>query len=75
MVIPNGVDINRFYPRAQEQENDKGVCIGYLGRLSPEKNVINMIKAVKALESDKIHLKIAGDGPLYDRIKKKEGGK
>ena len=83
VVIPNGVDINRFYPRAQEQEkkgnlereNDKGVCIGYLGRLSPEKNVIKMIKAVKALESDKIRLKIAGDGPLYDRIKKKEGGK
>ena len=83
VVIPNGVDINRFYPHAPEQEekgnwereNEKGVCIGYLGRLSTEKNLIAMIKAVKALKSDKIRLKIAGDGPLYDKIKKKEGEK
>jgi len=78
VVIPNGVDINRFHPHPREREEkennkkEKGVCIGYLGRLSPEKNVINMIKAVRALESDNICLKIAGTGPLYDKIKKME---
>lgn len=74
VVIPNGVDITRFQPKAKNEERDKkGVCIGYLGRLSPEKNVTNMIKAVKALESDNVYLKIAGTGPLYDKIKRLEG--
>lgn len=76
VVIPNGVDINRFHPQEKDEkasnEQGKGVCIGYLGRLSPEKNIINMIKAVKALESDDIRLKIAGTGPLYDKLKKLE---
>jgi len=76
VVIPNGVDINRFYPGEKDEKGNnkegKSVCIGYLGRLSPEKNVINMIKAVKALELDNIRLKVAGTGPLYDKIKKQE---
>ncbi len=76
VVIPNGVDINRFHPQEKDEkasnEQGKGVCIGYLGRLSPEKNIINMIKAVKALDSDDIRLKIAGTGPLYDKLKKLE---
>ncbi|MCW3133420.1 MAG: glycosyltransferase family 4 protein [Methanophagales archaeon] len=80
VVIPNGVDITRFYPLEEDEKasvkREKGVCIGYLGRLSPEKNIINMIKAVKTLTSesrlDNLYLKIAGTGPLYDKIKKME---
>ena len=76
VVIPNGVDINRFHPAERDEKEsdnkDKSVCIGYLGRLSPEKNIINMIKAVRALESENIHLKIAGRGPLYAKVKKME---
>jgi glycosyltransferase involved in cell wall biosynthesis len=77
VVIPNGVDTNRFYPARDEEEEErttrgKGVCIGFLGRLSPEKNVINMIKALKALDVDTISLKIAGAGPLYTKLKKLE---
>lgn len=75
-VIPNGVDINRFYPAdnygEESTNNENGICLGYLGRLSPEKNVINMIKAVKALDVDNIYLKIAGGGPLYSKVKKLE---
>ena len=74
VVIPNGVDINRFHSLQKEEKasDKKGVCIGYLGRLSHEKNIINMIKAVKALGLNNIRLKIAGTGPLYDKIKKME---
>jgi glycosyltransferase involved in cell wall biosynthesis len=75
VVIPNGVDTTRFYPAdtAERERNGREVCIGYLGRLSPEKNVINMIKAVKALDVDTIRLKIAGAGPLYTKVKRLEG--
>ncbi len=72
VVIPNGVDINRFHSLQKREKASKGVCIGYLGRLSHEKNIINMIKAVKALGLNNICLKIAGAGPLYDKIKKME---
>ena len=74
VVIPNGVDTSRFYPAdaAERERNGRDVCIGYLGRLSPEKNVINMIKAVKALNDDTISLKIAGAGPLYSKVKRLE---
>ncbi len=76
VVIPNGVDINRFYPAEKDEKErkkrEKGICIGYLGRLSPEKNVINMIRAVKALDVDNVCLKIAGAGPLYSKVKRLE---
>jgi glycosyltransferase involved in cell wall biosynthesis len=78
VVIPNGVDTNRFHPAEKEgkdkerDEDETCICIGYLGRLSPEKNIINLIKAVRALESENIRLKIAGSGPLYNRVKKME---
>lgn len=76
VVIPNGVDIHRFYPAEKDEKEsnnkEKSICLGYLGRLSPEKNVINMIKAVKTLDVDNISLKIAGAGPLYSKVKKLE---
>jgi glycosyltransferase involved in cell wall biosynthesis len=76
VVIPNGVDTNRFHPAERDgkgsDKKDETVCIGYLGRLSPEKNIITMIKAVRALDLDTISLKIAGVGPLYARVKKME---
>jgi glycosyltransferase involved in cell wall biosynthesis len=76
VVIPNGVDVNRFYPAERDEREsngrEKGICIGYLGRLSPEKNVIKMIKAVKALDADNVCLKIAGAGPLYAKVKRLE---
>jgi glycosyltransferase involved in cell wall biosynthesis len=74
-VIPNGVDVDRFHPEekdgngSKERNGEKKICIGYLGRLSREKNIINMIKAVKMLDNDSISLKIAGAGPLYNTIK------
>jgi glycosyltransferase involved in cell wall biosynthesis len=76
VVIPNGVDINRFHPAEKDEKESNGrgksIFIGYLGRLSPEKNVINMIKAVKALDVDNVCLKIAGAGPLYSKVKRLE---
>jgi glycosyltransferase involved in cell wall biosynthesis len=75
VVIPNGVDIDRFYPADPEERAARGsedLCLGYLGRLSPEKNVINLIKAVKRLEQENVRLKIAGTGPLYSKVKRLE---
>ncbi|MHC1610450.1 MAG: glycosyltransferase family 4 protein [Candidatus Methanospirareceae archaeon] len=76
VVIPNGVDISRFHPAEKDEgerkDSGRSICIGYLGRLSPEKNIINMIKAVKALDVENVSLKIGGTGPLYSRVKRLE---
>ncbi len=61
-VVPNGVDIDRFRPFPRDQGNK----FGYLGRLSPEKNLFTLIKAA---EDANIYLLIAGKGPLYRRLK------
>lgn len=74
VVIPNGVDTNKFRPKSKNKDEsgeNKKICLGYLGRLSKEKNVIRMVKAVKETKGE-IFLKIAGSGPLYRRIKSME---
>lgn len=67
MTIPNGVDIDQFYPPSdRDYDNVDSVRFGYLGRLSPEKNVLTLIKAADELG---IELSIAGGGPLYEKVK------
>ncbi len=76
IVIPNGVDTARFYPAVQDEKeragNDAHIRFGYLGRLSPEKNVIALIKAFRALDAQHATLTLAGAGPLYAKVKQLE---
>jgi len=64
VTIANGVDIDTYHP--PEDRDYKDIRFGYLGRLSPEKNVLTMIRAADELG---IGLSIAGGGPLYDKVK------
>ncbi|MBI5370024.1 glycosyltransferase family 4 protein [Candidatus Uhrbacteria bacterium] len=58
-VIPNYVDSEHFRPFTDiKKENDR-VC--FVGRLSPEKNLTNLIES---LQGTNIHLVLYGDGPL-----------
>jgi glycosyltransferase involved in cell wall biosynthesis len=78
LVIPNGVDTAQFFPADREEKaaafSGGRVRFGYLGRLSPEKNLIAMIKAFKALDLElgNSTLTIAGAGPLYAKVKRLE---
>ena len=67
-IIPNGVDINKFYPAAPKIEKycDDKKNIFYLGRLEPRNGLDYLIKAfveVRKARSD-CRLIIGGDGPL-----------
>ncbi|MHC1585155.1 MAG: glycosyltransferase family 4 protein [Candidatus Syntropharchaeia archaeon] len=64
--IPNGVDIEKFHPPPHKPEE---FCLGFVGRLSREKNIINLIKAAKKTN---VKLKIVGYGPMYWKIKRLE---
>lgn len=63
--IPNFVNINEYAP-AYDGAAD---TILYFGRLSREKGVDTLIEAMQGLAA--VKLKIIGDGPLSDRLRRK----
>lgn len=69
-VIPNGVDIDRFYPDKSDKRPD---TIGLLtvGRLSVTKRVQILIDAIQILHKDgcKVRFTIIGGGSLKRRIR------
>lgn len=70
-VIPNPVEIEEHF----ETKQDDVFRIGYLGRLSPRKNVESLIYALSELqnETDNIELLIIGGGDdEYDKFLKAE---
>ena len=70
-VIPNGVDTEKFHP--DDRKCRTLIKIGFLGRLSKEKNIFSLIRAIKYI--DGVELRIAGRGPLYHKIKELEDEK
>ncbi len=62
VYLPNFVRVEQFAPCYEPKENS----IVYVGRLSHEKGVGTLLKAVRGLD---IHLKIIGDGSLKESLK------
>ena len=63
------MDTNSF--KIKKDLRDKRNLIGYTGRLSPEKGVMNFAKAVPLIlkERNDLEFLIGGDGPLFNEIK------
>lgn len=69
--IPNGVNVNRFYPdstirqkmRNELQVSDKNVIL-FVGRFVEEKGVEDLIRSMSFLEHGKAVLMLIGSGPL-----------
>jgi len=62
-VIPNYVDTDLFEPaRLNKSEFPRA---GYVGRLEPKKNVINLAKAFEGLD---LELEIVGEGSLREEL-------
>jgi len=61
--LPNFVRLEDCSPQYHWEENS----IVYIGRLSAEKGLLTLLRAIKDL---KITVKIIGDGPLKDEIKR-----
>ncbi len=83
-INPPGVDCERFAPGERNPElarrfdlRPETVTLLHIGRLSPEKNLSFLIRAVTPLfESRKVKLLIAGDGPEKNKLEEeiKRGG-
>jgi 1,2-diacylglycerol 3-alpha-glucosyltransferase len=79
-VAKLGVDIERFKEtkdlhksKKKVKIDEKKTVIGYVGRISQEKNVLTLVKAFKQLPNQQdLHLLIVGDGQkgLVNEIKK-----
>ncbi len=74
--IPNGVDLDRAKNISVESQSkrfqDFKDCVrfAFIGRLSPEKNVLSIIEAAKNLQAEsRFSLELLGDGPLRDTIR------
>ncbi len=67
-IIPNGVDINKFYPACEKVKkfDDGKKNIFFLSRLEPRNGLDHLIKAFATLRRDRndCRLIIGGDGPL-----------
>ncbi|MBR9683213.1 glycosyltransferase family 4 protein [Candidatus Woesearchaeota archaeon] len=67
-VAKLGIDIDRFYPSKNKNTSKKKmklppkIIVGYVGRISSEKNTIVLLKAFKKLDPQKYHLLMVGDG-------------
>jgi glycosyltransferase involved in cell wall biosynthesis len=66
-VIPNGIEAGRYGPLATAHP---GVVMGNVGDLRPEKNQIDLLRAVATIAGGipEITLRIAGDGPLRKQL-------
>ncbi len=66
-TILNGVDIEEF----RFSGSHPGGSVVAVARLSPEKDVANLIRAfaLASLEDTDIHLEIAGDGPCREELR------
>ena len=71
VVLPNGVDTNVFsVNKSSEQNSSDGVIkILCVGQLISRKQSVTVVESCKKLsEKTKVHLTMAGDGPLREQI-------
>jgi glycosyltransferase involved in cell wall biosynthesis len=70
-VIPQfGVDPDMFAPKAETQPstlNTQPFTVGYLGRLVPEKGILDLVEALVGLPGH-IRLRLIGSGVLHHQI-------
>ncbi|MDY6853504.1 MAG: glycosyltransferase family 4 protein [Thermodesulfobacteriota bacterium] len=79
VVINNGVDLERFYPRSPQEQMKmelgilgNGPLIGTVGRMVTEKGQVYLIEALRYLKNEWNDLKclFIGEGPMLQQLKK-----
>lgn len=71
-VVPNAVDERLFYPRdsgaCKKSLGFAGFCVGYVGRLVPEKGLMDLLAALSHTSAE-TRLVLVGDGPLEPNLR------
>ncbi|MBR9700053.1 glycosyltransferase family 4 protein [Candidatus Woesearchaeota archaeon] len=71
VFLSNGIDLKSFTPKKSYPKR-KGLLLLHVGRISFEKNIDTIVKAVEiCVKTEKnIHLHVVGGGPALDSLKK-----
>lgn len=67
-VIYSGIDVDEFTNAQKNQQKKDKLVIGAVGRLSPEKGHIYLMKALTYLRNINFECLIVGDGPLRSEL-------
>lgn len=73
-VLPNAVDTRRFSPMHRPPRFDDPIRVTYLGRLSEEKGVADLITAFQHVANPHLRLMLVGDGPSRQRLQAQTAG-
>jgi glycosyltransferase involved in cell wall biosynthesis len=74
-IIHNGININNKCTVNNKLKTDDRVFkLGFIGRLDSPKGVHILLEAMQYLKKYKIKLFIAGDGPLFDTLRRQSTG-
>lgn len=73
VCLPNGVDLNRFMPRAEEARANDEFVIGTLARFDGIKNLPCLVRAFERMHSTHpqlgARLVLVGSGPEFDAVR------
>ena len=67
-IIPNGVDLNGFIPRREDEVIGDGVHILFSGRVVYQKGLDVLLQALAGIQDMAWTLIIAGDGPMHPAL-------
>ena len=71
-VVYPGIDISKFSKLNHETSNNKNICLGYLGRITKDKGIYQLIYAFNKISKkfQDIQFVIGGDGKEFNKTKK-----
>ena len=75
-IVPHGVELKDFYPRdiltLRNRLGLNGLVVGYIGRLTEQKGVIDFVQSLSILsrKSVKFQSLIVGSGPYREKVKR-----
>lgn len=66
--VPNGIDTNQIISNIETKNVNKKIQFGYLGRLSEEKNILGLIRAISMLKKEVLNeIELLIMGPTNNR--------
>jgi glycosyltransferase involved in cell wall biosynthesis len=74
-LVRSGVDLERFRPRNRPPSDGSPITVGYIGRMSPEKNplgFVDLAERLLALDTD-LAFRMAGAGPGATEVEQRLG--
>lgn len=77
VVIPNGVDTDKYAPGASDFKDtiEASILVGYLGRVDPEKNVDVLVRAFQEIDApEDAKLLVIGGGSERRRLERRYRG-